>query len=66
MQQQHITSAEISVAAIDEIVKRGSLEDWCELRAAALSDPEVLAKLEQVARRRIGDRSAMRCFLWTR
>ena len=66
MLNHHITPDEISVAAVDEIVKRGSLEDWCELRAAALSDPEVLAKLEHVARSRTGDRSAARCFFWTR
>ena len=66
MQHRHITSDEISVAAIDAIVERGSLEDWCELRAAALSDPAILSKLERVARRRTGERSAVRYFLWTR
>lgn len=44
-----------TVAATDSIIERGTLDDWIQLRAAALADPQVLAKLRRLCEERTRD-----------
>jgi hypothetical protein len=50
-----MTAYVLPVATIDSIVARGTLSDWIELRAAALTHPEVLADLRRLCRARAAD-----------
>jgi hypothetical protein len=56
----------MSATAIDDIIERGALADWYELRAAALNDPEVLQRIERISRRRAEDPYAQRFHFWMR
>ena len=66
MEHRHISPSQMSAAAIDDIIERGSLADWYELRSAALNDPQVLTRIERVARRRAEDPYAQRFHFWMR
>jgi hypothetical protein len=66
MQHRHILPFHTSAAAIDDIIERGTLVDWYELRQAAMNDPEVLQRIERIARRRAEDLYAQRFHFWMR
>lgn len=66
MQHRHIAPQNLSSAAIDDIIERGSLQDWYELSAAARSDRDALDRIERIARARAADPSDQRFHFWLR
>lgn len=64
MLHRHLTHQRFTLAAIDDVISRGGLADWAELRAAALSDRALLGKIERVCRAHIADPYAQRHHFW--
>lgn len=64
MLYRHLHSTALSSAAIDDIIERGSLSDWLELRDAARGDPETLTRIARICERRAQDRFAQRFHFW--
>lgn len=48
MRHRHLNHSEYTLAAIDSVIERGSAEDWRELREAARTRPELIAKIARV------------------
>ena len=59
-----IESANPSLAAIDDIIDRGGVEDWRELKARVDADTSLVAKILRVCAARIADPYAQRYHLW--
>jgi hypothetical protein len=64
MLHRHLKPHELSPAAIDDIISRGSLADWTELRDAALADPRVMDRIGLIARARAVDPYSQRHHFW--
>lgn len=64
MQHRHLNHQEFTLAAIDDVIGRGRLSDWYELRSAVLSQPEVRAKIARVCDARVSDPYAQRYYFW--
>ena len=65
MTHRHINSGkELSSAAIDDIIGRGSLADWGELKRAARLDARVLDRIIRVCAPRLADPYEQRYHLW--
>ena len=45
MQHRHLNHQEFTLAAVDDIIRRGGWRDWVELRRAAHRDRAVLARI---------------------
>lgn len=56
MDHRHLEHSELTLAAIDDIIERGTRSSWAELGRAAQNDPEIRAKI-----RRITDNRAKAC-----
>ena len=48
MQHRHLNHQRFTLAAIDDVIRRGRWDDWAELRRAALKDRALLDKIERV------------------
>lgn len=48
MIHRHINNKEYTLAAIDDVMSRGSLLDWLELRDAIKQDEEVAHRVKQM------------------
>lgn len=55
MKHRHLIHEDLTLAAIDDIIARGRLVDWFDLRAACLRDPTVMGKIKQVCAPRLSD-----------
>ena len=44
MQHRHLNHQDFTLAAIDDVIDRGTLEDWLELRREVLRNRAVLEK----------------------
>ena len=65
MWHRHLVSTEVpSLAAVDDIIDRGGVEDWRELKACAERDKSILDKIIKVCAQRISDPYAQRYHLW--
>ena len=65
MKPRHIeTSKQYSSAAIDDIIERGRLADWHELREAADKDSVIIDKILRICKARCVDPYAQRYHLW--
>lgn len=65
MLHRHIVEAENpSLAAIDDIIDRGGVEDWRGLKRRADADVTLLAKILKVCAAKISDPYAQRYHLW--
>ena len=65
MFHRHIVESAIpSLAAIDDIIDRGGVEDWRELKARADADSSLLEKILRVCAAKVADPSAQRYHLW--
>lgn len=64
MNHRHIeTSKQYSSAAIDDIIERGKLADWHELREAADKDLLIIDKILRICKARCVDPYAQRYHL---
>lgn len=65
MFHRHITETEKpSLAAIDDIIDRGGVEDWRGLKRLADADANLIAKILKVCAARVSDPYAQRYHLW--
>ncbi len=64
MLHRHLNHQRYTLAAIDDVISRGSMEDWLEMRRAVLGDRALLEKVERVCRAHIADPYAQRHHFW--
>lgn len=64
MLHRHLTHQTFTLAAIDDVIDRGSKDDWLELRRAALSDPSILDRIRKVCAAHLADPYAQRYHFW--
>ena len=65
MFHRHIIEAEKpSLAAIDDIIDRGGVDDWRELKSRADVDSDLVSKIIKVCAAKISDPYAQRYHLW--
>ena len=65
MFHRHIIETENpSLAAIDDIIDRGGVSDWRELKTRADADSSVVGKILKVCAAKVSDPYAQRYHLW--
>jgi hypothetical protein len=64
MKHRHLNHEDLTLAAIDDIISRGRLADWDELRLALPPRPELRSKILQVCAPHLGDPYAQRYYFW--
>lgn len=64
MEHRHLDSPGYTLAAIDDVIARGSLGDWIELDAAAASDARIGDKIRTVVMARSDDESSINHDFW--
>ena len=65
MFHRHIIESEKpSLVAIDDIIDRGGVSDWRELKARADADSELVSKIIKVCAAKVSDPYAQRYHLW--
>lgn len=65
MQHRHlIDGAHRSVPAIDDVIARGSWQDWVNLRRDCIDQVSLLDKVEQVCAANVHDSYAQRYHFW--
>lgn len=64
MEHRHLNHQGYTLAAIDDIILRGSLEDWLALRDEALAQPEIFPKIQKVCQQHCADPYAQRHHFW--
>lgn len=48
MQHRHLNHQDLTLAAVDDIIRRGGWRDWVLLRRAAHQDGAVLARIQRI------------------
>lgn len=48
MHHRHLDTQEFTLAAIDDIISRGSRRNWIELRDAVQADPHIAVKVKKI------------------
>jgi hypothetical protein len=48
MQHRHLNHQDFTLAAVDDIIRRGGWRDWVLLRRAACRDGAVLARIQRI------------------
>lgn len=66
MEHRHLTHQRLTLAAIDDIICRGKLADWEQLRDAVRQHPDVLKKLLRICLVHVEDPYAQRYHFWWR
>lgn len=66
MRHRHLNHETFTPAAIDDIIARGSMGDWLELRDAARADPAVIRRIARVCAAHTTDSYAQRHHFWSR
>lgn len=64
MLHRHLNHSEWTLAAIDDVISRGRLAEWKELRDAAHSRTEIREKILRVAQPHLSDPYAQRYHFW--
>jgi hypothetical protein len=65
MLHRHITDTQPhSLVAIDDIISRGDLADWLELRDALEANPDLTISIQRVCANYIHDQSEQRYHFW--
>ncbi len=64
MLHRHLNHQRFTLAAIDDVISRGSWQDWADLRHAILGDRSLSDKIERVCRARVVDPYAQRYHFW--
>ena len=65
MLHRHLNHERYTAAAIDDVIERGSKQDWFELRRAALADPRVAERVRRLCEARLLHPDAQRHHFWT-
>jgi len=64
MLHRHLNHLDFTLAAIDDVISRGKMGDWEDLRVAVIDDPHVAEKVLRVCRPYAGERYAQRHHFW--
>ena len=64
MLHRHLNHSDWTLAAIDDVIARGKLNDWKELRDAATIQKEIRKKILRVAKPHLSDPYAQRYHFW--
>ncbi len=64
MLHRHLNHSDWTLAAVDDCIARGRLNDWKELRDAAASRPEVRQRILRVCAVHLHDPYAQRYYFW--
>lgn len=64
MRHRHLNHQEYTLAAIDDVIDRGELDDWYDLRRAALQDLTIMAKIRRICEAHVHDPFDQRYHFW--
>lgn len=64
MLHRHLNHQDFSLAAIDDVIDRGKIEDWRELRRAALEDRTTMEMVLRICLAHVHDPYAQRYHFW--
>jgi hypothetical protein len=64
MWHRHLIPSDWTLAAIDDVIARGRLDDWKALRDAAASRVELRTRILRVCAARLADPYAQRYHFW--
>ena len=64
MWHRHLNHSDWTLAAVDDVIARGRLEDWKQLRDAAAERPEIRARILRVSAAYLTDPYAQRYHFW--
>jgi hypothetical protein len=64
MLHRHLNHSEWTLAAVDEVIPRGRLDDWKQLRDAATKSAETRARILRVCAAHRADPYAQRYDFW--
>lgn len=64
MLHRHLNHSEWTLAVIDDVIARGRLDDWKQLRDAAASRTEILDRILRVSEPQLSDPYAQRYHFW--
>ena len=64
MEHRHLNHSNYTLAAIDDVIARGTLADWQALRDACRREPAITAKIVRVCAAYASDRFAQRHGFW--
>jgi hypothetical protein len=64
MWHRHLTPADWTLAAIDDVIARGRLDDWKALRDAAASRSELRSRILRVCVAHLSNPYAQRYHFW--
>jgi hypothetical protein len=64
MWHRHLNHTDWTLAAVDDVIARGRMEDWKALRDAQANDADIRARIIQVCQPRLSDPYAQRYHFW--
>lgn len=64
MLHRHLNHSDWTLAAVDDVIARGRLEDWKQLRDAATQCEETRARIRRVCAAHLADAYAQRYHFW--
>ncbi|MHB1608845.1 hypothetical protein [Acidiferrobacter thiooxydans] len=64
MLHRHLNHQTLTLAAIDDVIGRGKVYDWADLRSAVLRDRTVREKVFRVCQAHVHDPYAQRYHFW--
>ena len=64
MRHRHLNHSDWTLAAVDDAIARGRMDDWKALRDAQSQNDGVRARILQVCQTRLSDRYAQRYHFW--
>jgi hypothetical protein len=64
MLHRHLNHSDWTLAAIDDVIARGRLDDWKQLRDAAARSVEIYARILRVCAAHLDDPYAQRYHFW--
>lgn len=64
MLHRHLDAPGYTLAAIDDVIERGMLDDWLDLAQAVRDDPDVKARVRRIVRARTGEQSTIHHAFW--
>ncbi|MEW5981646.1 MAG: hypothetical protein AB1806_04670 [Acidobacteriota bacterium] len=64
MEHRHLTHTAWTLAAVDDAIARGRMDDWKALRLAAVRDPGVRDRILRVCAAHLADPTEQRFYFW--
>jgi hypothetical protein len=64
MEHRHLSGSRWTLAAVDDVIARGGLKDWKELRRAAVDEADVRERILRVCAGRLAEPTEQRYYFW--